>query len=155
MCGGCSYSVFLRDRFCCCCCARPSLEEADVIQNQVVAQDFIGKRGSAVNVRKGRLANTQREGVPMHGATCDWLPTFVTVFLHVYQLVLQYSGTFFCCCKDYRETYQVRQAVGSPDRSRHINFLQSCVVHRPCVSCGPREGSAGRKNGFLFFVPRA
>ena len=29
---------------------RPSLEEADVIQNQVVAQDFIGKRGSAVNV---------------------------------------------------------------------------------------------------------
>lgn len=30
---------------------RPSLEEADVIQNQVVAQDFIGKRGSAVNVR--------------------------------------------------------------------------------------------------------
>lgn len=30
---------------------RPSLEEADVIQNQVMAQDFIGKRGSAVNVR--------------------------------------------------------------------------------------------------------
>lgn len=33
---------------------RPSLEEADVIQNQVVAQDFIGKRGSAVNVSTDR-----------------------------------------------------------------------------------------------------
>lgn len=39
---------------------RPSLEEADVIQNQVVAQDFIGKRGSAVNVSAAvRLPQTR------------------------------------------------------------------------------------------------
>ena len=35
---------------------RPSLEEADVIQSQVVAQDFIGKRGSAVNVSEAIFA---------------------------------------------------------------------------------------------------
>ncbi|CAM9155861.1 unnamed protein product, partial [Laminaria digitata] len=51
---------------------RPSLEEADVIQNQVVAQDFIGKRGSAVNVGRNERINyakglLQREFLPHVG----------------------------------------------------------------------------------------
>ena len=36
---------------------RPSLEEAKPIQNQIVALDFIGKRGSALNV--GRRERVQ------------------------------------------------------------------------------------------------
>ena len=54
--------------------ARPSLEEADVIQNQVVAQDFIGKRGSAVNVSNPYFAT--RKSVVFWGL---WLP-IVCVF---------------------------------------------------------------------------
>lgn len=43
-----SFFVFFLSPFL--CNERPSLEEADVIQSQIIAQDFIGKRGSAVNV---------------------------------------------------------------------------------------------------------
>ncbi|CAN0470816.1 unnamed protein product, partial [Discosporangium mesarthrocarpum] len=51
---------------------RPSLEEADVIQSTLVAQDYIGKRGSAVNVGRNERINyakglLQREFLPHVG----------------------------------------------------------------------------------------
>ena len=40
---------------------RPSIEEAQVIQSQAVALDYIGKRGSAVGVARDKRIKYARE----------------------------------------------------------------------------------------------
>lgn len=63
---------------------RPSLEEADVIQSQVVAQDFIGKRGSAVNVSTAQNADaTYVIRLLSVDATCNLMCGFRKVALRL------------------------------------------------------------------------
>ena len=65
---------------------RPSLEEASPIQNQHVALDYIGKRGSAVNVGRRERIQYARDILQKE------------VFIPILQFWMQASKVLLQCC---------------------------------------------------------